>query len=100
MVRNGIVARIAQACAAGVAFLPLGLTGCAPTVASHGVENGTPQILGDSFITRDGLHLPLKEWDAKSPQAVIVALHGMSDYSEAFEMPGPWWADHGVTTIA
>jgi len=24
----------------------------------------------------------------------------MSDYSEAFDMPGPWWAAHGVTTFA
>ena len=51
-------------------------------------------------MTRDGLHLPLREWDAKNPKAVIVALHGMSDYSEAFEMPAPWWAEHGITTIA
>jgi alpha-beta hydrolase superfamily lysophospholipase len=64
------------------------------------LEDGTPRILGGSFITRDGLHLPLKEWDAKNTRAVIVALHGMSDYSEAFEMPGPWWADHGITTLA
>lgn len=78
----------------------LALSACAPTVAPHGLENGTPEIAGDSFITRDGLHLPLQEWDAKSPKAVIVALHGMSDYSEAFEMPAPWWAGHGITTIA
>lgn len=24
----------------------------------------------------------------------------MSDYSEAYELPGPWWAQHGITTIA
>ncbi len=78
----------------------LSLSACAPTVAPHGLENATPQIQGDSFVARDGLHLPLKEWDAKETKAVIVALHGMSDYSEAFEMPGPWWADHGITTIA
>jgi len=69
-------------------------------VAPQGVENQKPQIMADSFVTRDGLHLPLREWDAKSPAAVIVALHGMSDYSEAFEMPAPWWAEHGITTIA
>lgn len=69
-------------------------------MAEQGLENTTPQITADSFVTRDGLHLPLQEWDAKSPIAVIVAVHGMSDYSEAFEMPGPWWAEHGITTIA
>lgn len=69
-------------------------------MAQSGLENQAPQLTTDSFVTRDGLHLPLREWDAKTPQAVIVALHGMSDYSEAFDMPAPWWADHGVTTIA
>lgn len=31
---------------------------------------------------------------------MIVALHGMSDYSEAFDLPGPWWAAHGITVYA
>jgi acylglycerol lipase len=65
-----------------------------------GLENQTPQLTADSFITRDGLHLPLREWDAKEPIAILIALHGMSDYSEAYDMPGPWWAEHGITTIA
>jgi len=49
---------------------------------------------------RDGARLPLRHWDAPTPHAVIVALHGMSDYSEAFDLPGPWWAAHGITTYA
>jgi alpha-beta hydrolase superfamily lysophospholipase len=31
---------------------------------------------------------------------VIVALHGMSDYSNAFDMPGKVWAKLGITTLA
>ncbi len=54
----------------------------------------------DVFVTRDGLRLPLRHWDAKHPRAIVVALHGMSDYSEAFDLPGPWWAAHGITTYA
>jgi acylglycerol lipase len=73
---------------------------CAPTVPPQGLENTTPQLTAGSFITRDGLHLPLREWDAKKPDAILVAIHGMSDYSEAYDMPGPWWAEHGITTIA
>lgn len=59
-----------------------------------------PHIAPRIFVTRDGLRLPLREWVAKDPKAIIVALHGMSDYSEAFDMPGPWWAEHGITTFA
>jgi len=64
------------------------------------LQNTTPAITGDAFITRDGLHLPLRHWDAAHPKAIIVALHGMSDYSEAFDMPGPIWAAAGITTYA
>ena len=35
----------------------------------------------DRYVTHDGLRLGLTHWDAQMPFAVIVALHGMSDYS-------------------
>jgi alpha-beta hydrolase superfamily lysophospholipase len=83
-----------------VGILLFALAGCAPALAPQGLEDTSPVIESDMFVTRDGLRLPLREWDAKNTKAVIVALHGMSDYSEAFEMSAPWWADHGITTIA
>lgn len=46
------------------------------------------------------MRLPLRRWNAPSPIAVIVALHGMSDYSNAFDMPATWWAENGITTLA
>jgi alpha-beta hydrolase superfamily lysophospholipase len=64
------------------------------------MENQTPVIEGDTFVARDGVRLPLRYWDAQHPRAVIVALHGMSDYSQAFDLPGPWWAAHGITVYA
>ncbi|MDE2181487.1 MAG: lysophospholipase [Alphaproteobacteria bacterium] len=54
----------------------------------------------DYFLTRDGLRLPLRHWDAAHPRAIVVALHGMSDYSNAFDMPASWWGEHGITTYA
>ena len=69
-------------------------------LAPRGIANDAPAIVAQVFVTRDGLRLPLREWKAGSPKAVIVALHGMSDYSEAFDMPGPFWAEHGITTYA
>jgi alpha-beta hydrolase superfamily lysophospholipase len=60
-----------------------------------------PVLAEDSIIARDGTRLPLRRWDAQgSPRAVIVALHGMSDYSNAFDMPGQYWAKLGITTLA
>ena len=62
----------------------------------------TPQITGEVLVARDGAKLPLRHWDAEgaAPRAVIVALHGMSDYSNAFDMPGKVWAKLGITTMA
>jgi alpha-beta hydrolase superfamily lysophospholipase len=83
-----------------VFVLAIALASCAPVTAPRGLENDTPAILPDAFLTRDGLRLPLRRWEAPNPRAVIVALHGMSDYSNAFDMPASYWATRGITTLA
>jgi len=62
----------------------------------------TPQLTSEVLVARDGTRLPLRHWDAEGakPRAVIVALHGMSDYSNAFDMPAKVWAKLGITTLA
>jgi alpha-beta hydrolase superfamily lysophospholipase len=65
----------------------------------------TPVVSDDVIQARDGARLPLRRWDAEGqetnkPRAVIVALHGMSDYSNAFDLPGKVWAKRGITTLA
>ncbi|HEX3483680.1 MAG TPA: alpha/beta hydrolase [Micropepsaceae bacterium] len=90
-----------------VSFVAL-TAACAPRIAAEGPEMRLPAIergqgagnTADRFVTRDGLRLGLTHWDAAAPFAVIVALHGMSDYSNAFAIPAPFWADHGITTYA
>jgi len=86
--------------AAVVLFLSVTCTACAPVTAPLGLENAVPSIDADFFVTRDGLRLPLRHWDAADPRAVIVALHGMNDYSNAFDLPASWWAQKGITTYA
>jgi alpha-beta hydrolase superfamily lysophospholipase len=77
------------------------LTGCAPSFAPTPGNSAMPVLSEDSIIARDGTRLPLRRWDAQgNPRAVIVALHGMSDYSNAFDMPGRNWAKLGITTLA
>ena len=89
---------------AGVRLFPLLLAailvGCAPAIAPRGLENDQPTILHDAFLTRDGLRLPLRRWEAQHPRAIFVALHGMSDYSNAFDMPAQYWTTQGITTLA
>jgi acylglycerol lipase len=88
--------------AAGFLLLAWMLAGCADT-APHPPSSPTvtPAIQADVFVARDGTRLPLREWDATGPpRTIIVALHGMSDYSNAFDMPGQAWAADGITTLA
>ncbi len=85
---------------ASILVIACTLGACAPVIAPLGLSNDTPTVETDFFLTRDGLRLPLRHWDADHPKAIIVALHGMSDYSEAFDMPAPWWASQGITTYA
>ena len=77
------------------------LTGCAPTFGPPPSSGAIPVLAEDSFVARDGKRLPLRRWEAQGElRAVIVALHGMSDYSAAFDMPGRYWAKLGITTLA
>jgi alpha-beta hydrolase superfamily lysophospholipase len=55
----------------------------------------------DAIVSFDGARLGLSEWDAPGdPWAVVVGVHGMNDYANAFHMAAPWWAEQGVTTVA
>jgi acylglycerol lipase len=97
-------------------LLCLALAACAVTgvplgngplgIGPLGIGNVTPHLEDGALIARDGTRLPLREWDAPGnaqgvvPKAVIIALHGMSDYSNAFDMPGKAWAKRGITTLA
>ncbi len=60
-----------------------------------------PVLAANALQTTDGRYLPVAAWPAESPGAVVLALHGMNDYSNAFAMPGAWWAEHAaITTYA
>lgn len=60
-----------------------------------------PVFEADTFVVDDGARLPYVAWrPASSPQRVIIAVHGFSDYRRAFELPAPFWADMGAIVYA
>jgi len=74
---------------------------CAPRTQVAGPPVGAPALNEEAFVTADGARLPLRVWPAEgTEQAVILALHGFNDYSNAFADSGPYWAEHGITTYA
>ena len=81
-------------------FLLVLTLGCTPKVIPVGPVVGVPSIDGNVFVTPDGARLALQSWQAQTPRAVIIGLHGMNDYAKTFEMPGPWLAERGVTSYA
>jgi alpha-beta hydrolase superfamily lysophospholipase len=87
----------ARALLLGVALLA---AACAPRVQVFGPPNGPPELSDAAFVTADGKSLPMRAWAAAEPRAVILALHGFNDYSNAFDAPAQWWQARGITTYA
>jgi alpha-beta hydrolase superfamily lysophospholipase len=85
---------LAAACA------PLVQTAGAPDLAFAGarIEDGERA----AFVAQDGARLGLTVWPATTPEpwAVVVGLHGMNDYAEAFTLAAPVWAEQGIATYA
>jgi len=93
------------------------LVGCAPAtdeevrVAGIGTARAAPdpmpvpRFIETSFIAADGQTMPLRKWLPRGHgkgevKAVILALHGFNDYTNAFDGPGETWAKDGIATYA
>src|SRR5579871_4035069 len=76
---------------------------CSPseTVVPPGPPVIQPELTADAVVMSDGARLPLKTWlpDGR-PKAVILALHGFNDYSNAFAPPAPYLTAHGIALYA
>lgn len=96
--RNGAAVRRAAA-------LALLLAACTPLAVQQAARPDLtfqgPRFADDAVISFDGARLGLTVWPAeREPWAVIVAVHGMNDYANAFHFAAPEWARAGVTTYA
>jgi acylglycerol lipase len=100
--------------AAWIVVALLLVVGCAPTtdevvkLAGIGTARAAPDpssiphFTETAFVTADDQILPLRKWLPKDGgvKAVILALHGFNDYSNAFDEPGRVWAKEGIATYA
>jgi acylglycerol lipase len=89
----------------------IALSACAPIVQQVGAPGDAfqgPRLEADDFISFDGARLAMKHWEplvgdptsGNQPWAVIIGLHGMNDYSNAFHLAAPVWAADGIATYA
>lgn len=76
-------------------------TACSATYHLPGPAIGAPQLQDDRWIAADGASLPLRRWQPDtSPRAVLIAVHGMNDYSNFFHEQGQSLARHGIISYA
>ncbi len=75
---------------------------CAPGVYHAGPALAPPALNGTELIAADGTSLPLRHWQATAvnPRAVVIAVHGFNDYSNAFAQPGTVLANAGIQVYA
>jgi alpha-beta hydrolase superfamily lysophospholipase len=98
--RPGFVSRRGPGLALALALV-LALGACAPRLAPLGTGAASPALLDERFRAADGVELPLRSWMPEDePEAVILAVHGFNDYSNAFTAPGGFLAERGIATYA
>ncbi len=87
---------------AALGFVALLLVGaCSPTEQPVQPASVEPALHDDYFITKDNYKLPLRRFMPEgAPKAVIIALHGMNDYSNAFTGAGDYFKAQGLALYA
>jgi len=80
----------------------LSVLACSPLVNHPGAQITTPKIDHEQFIAADGALLPLRRWLPKDTpvKAVVIALHGFNDYSNAFTASGNYLSSRGIACYA
>jgi acylglycerol lipase len=94
---------LAQASVVGVALLVGGLlSGCASRLQPMGPAVVAPSLDDHALTAADGYALPIRAWlpEITPPRAMILALHGFNDYSNAFDDAGRRWAAQGIAAYA
>jgi alpha-beta hydrolase superfamily lysophospholipase len=88
--------------ACSTALLCCGLAACVtPRLQSAPTDSQEPRLEQALAVMEDGARLPLRVWlPAGPPRAVIVAVHGLNDYSGAFGITGPLFAARGFAVYA
>jgi alpha-beta hydrolase superfamily lysophospholipase len=85
-----------------VALLTLPIGACAPVVKPARTASVQPLLGRAHFAADDGAVLPVRSWLPASarPRAIILALHGFNDYSNAFTQPGQYLSARGIAVFA
>jgi acylglycerol lipase len=94
-VLSNVVLAVVLALAGCAEPAPVARPGAAvPSIAVAGPVNG-------EFTMPDGARLPYRQWlPGGEPSAVVLALHGMNDSRDAWEIPAPAFAAAGFAVFS
>lgn len=77
------------------------LPGCVSRLEPPGAPIAPPAVTAEAFVMADGAELPYRAWLPDGPpRAVVLALHGMNDSRDAWELPAPVLAEQGIAVFA
>jgi alpha-beta hydrolase superfamily lysophospholipase len=81
------------------------LSACATELAPPGPSVVRPAETPDAFVMPDGVRLPYRVWlppgaPERPPHSVVLALHGMNDSRDAWEIPAPEFAAAGIAVYS
>jgi alpha-beta hydrolase superfamily lysophospholipase len=72
-----------------------------PYVHPPAPRHSEPSLNGSYAVMEDGYRLPLSQWPVEgNSRAVVLAVHGMNDYSNSFDSTGRYLAKHDITLLA
>lgn len=72
-----------------------------PMEQPHIQPSTPPELKTDVLMPGDGASLPVRAWwPTGKPKALVVALHGFNDYSNAFAGPGEYLSHQGIALLA
>ena len=80
----------------------IGLSGCPTAPVLKAPSEALESLHRSHFRTQDGLILPVRTyWPPEgAPEAIVVAIHGLNDYSFAFDGTGRFLKQHQLGLIA
>ncbi len=81
--------------------LALVLPGCVAHLSMPGPSTAAAHAATDAFVMPDGMRLPYRAWLPEGePSAVMLALHGMNDSRDAWEIPAPDFVRAGIAVFS
>ena len=61
----------------------------------------SPTLFDDHAMMDDGYRLPMRQWgDPATSIAIVLAIHGLNDYSRGFESTGSHLAEHQLALVS